>query len=120
MKVEELILAKCINNKDTSLEEEKYYKVEEIHIGQSNSSVLINGTCYNSIKFEYYDDKLEKFNIYHSKYSPYHKIIKKDRGIEKIDTNIPCAYEIETTLRDKLNEVIDELNKVVNRLNKGE
>ena len=41
---------------------------------------------------------------------------EEDKGIKKIDTNIPCAYEIESTLRDKLNEVID----VVNKLNKGE
>ena len=37
---------------------------------------------------------------------------EEDKGIKKIDTNIPCTYEIETTLRDKLNEVIDAVNKL--------
>ena len=44
------------------------------------------------------------------------KDAEEEKGIKKIDTNIPCAYEIESTLRDKLNEVIDAVNK----LNKGE
>ena len=38
--------------------------------------------------------------------------VKEDKGIKKISTDIPCAYEIETTLRDKLNEVIDAVNKL--------
>lgn len=42
---------------------------------------------------------------------------EEDEGIKKVDTNIPCSYEIETTLRDKLNEVIDTLNRVSKRLN---
>ena len=77
MKCKDLVLAKCIENidswgdKNTGLEIGKYYVVEEIHIGQSNSSIKINGKSYNSILFEYYDNYLEKIDIYHSKYSPY-------------------------------------------------
>ena len=77
MKCKDLVLAKCIKNidtwgdKNTGLEIDKYYVVEEIHIGQSNSSIKINGKIYNSILFEYYNDYLEKIDIYHSKYSPY-------------------------------------------------
>lgn len=77
MKVEDLVLAKCIKNidpwgdEDTGLEIGKYYVIEEIHIGQSNSSIKINGKSYNSILFEYYNDYLEKIDIYNSKYSPY-------------------------------------------------
>jgi hypothetical protein len=37
---------------------------------------------------------------------------EEDEGIKKVDTNIPCSYEIETTLRDKLNEVIDIVNEL--------
>ena len=79
MKSEELVLAKCINNIDTWADKEidleigKYYVVEEINIGQSNSTIKINGKSYNSILFEYYNDYLKKFNIYNSKYSPYFK-----------------------------------------------
>ena len=82
MKVEELVLAKCIRNidpwddKDTGLEIGKYYVIEEIHIGQSNSSIKINGKSYNSILFEYYNNYLEEFNIYNSKYSPYNRVNK--------------------------------------------
>ena len=79
MKVEELVLAKCIKNIDAWTEEEidleigKYYVVQEINIGQSHSSIKINDKSYNSILFEYYNDYLEEFNIYNSKYSPYFK-----------------------------------------------
>ena len=72
MKCEELVLAKCIKNidpwgdKETGLEIGKYYIVEEIHIGQSNSSIKINGKSYNTILFEYYNDYLEQFDIYNS------------------------------------------------------
>lgn len=84
MKTEELVLAKCIRNIDTwgdkniGLEIDKYYVVEEIDIGQSHSSVKINGKSYNSILFEYYNDYLEKFDIYHSKYSPYFRGVKNN------------------------------------------
>ena len=77
MKVEDLVLAKCIRNidplddKDTGLEVDKYYVIEEIHIGQSSSSIKINGKFYNSILFEYYNDYLKEIDIYNSKYSPY-------------------------------------------------
>lgn len=78
MIVKDLVLAKCINNEDNwsekiynKLEVDKYYVVEELSIGQSNSSVRINGKWYNSIMFEYYDDYLNLLDIYHSKYSPY-------------------------------------------------
>ena len=77
MKAENLVLAKCIKNiehwgdKYTGLEIGKYYVIEEIHIGQSKSSIKINGKSYNSILFEYYNDYLEEIDIYHSKYSPY-------------------------------------------------
>lgn len=80
MKIDELVLAKCIKNidpwgdKETGLEIGKYYVVEEIHIGQSNSSIKINGKVYNSILFEYYNDHLEFLDIYHSKYSPYYDL----------------------------------------------
>ena len=79
MKTEELILAKCIGdvdpwrNNDIGLDIGKYYVVDEIYIGQSNSNIKINGKIYNSILFEYYNDYLEEFDIYHSKYSPYFK-----------------------------------------------
>lgn len=77
MKVEDLVLAKCIKNidpwsdKDTGLEIGKYYVIEEIHISQSMSSIKINGKSYNSILFKYYNDYLEEIDIYDSKYSPY-------------------------------------------------
>lgn len=80
MKIDELVLAKCIENidpwgnKETGLEIGKYYVVEEIHIGQSNSSIKINDKVYNSILFEYYNDNLELLDIYHSKYSPYYDL----------------------------------------------
>lgn len=80
MKIDELVLAKCIKNidpwgdKETGLEIGKYYVVEEIHIGQSNSSIKINGKVYNSILFEYYNDHLELLDVYHSKYSSYYNL----------------------------------------------
>ena len=85
MKIEDLVLGKCIRNidpwgdKDTELEIGKYYVIEEIHIGQSNSSIKINGKSYNSILFEYYNDYLEEIDIYHSKYSPYFKLKESDK-----------------------------------------
>ena len=72
MKVENLVLAKCIKNidpwsdKNTGLEIGKYYVIEEINIGQSKSSIKINGKSYNSILFEYYNDYLEEIDIYKS------------------------------------------------------
>ena len=86
MIIEELVLAKCIRNidtwsgKDTGLEIGKYYVIEEIHIGQSNSSVKINDKFYNSVLFEYYNDCLKKIDIYNSKYSPYFNLERK--GVE--------------------------------------
>lgn len=83
MKLNELVLAKCIRNidpwgdKNTRLEIGKYYVIEEIQIGQSNSSIKINGKSYNSILFEYYNDYLEEINIYYSKYSPYFNLETK-------------------------------------------
>ena len=64
MKLKELVLAKCIQNinpwgdENTGLNINKYYVIEEINIGQSHSSVKINGKSYNSILFEYYNDYL--------------------------------------------------------------
>jgi len=73
MKVEELVLAKCIRTSawstgETNLEIGKYYVVEEIHIGQSYSSVKIEGKSYNSIMFDYFEAR--PLNI-HERYSPY-------------------------------------------------
>lgn len=79
MKVEELIFAKCVmntdpwNGQDTGLELNTYYVLETINIGQSNSSVVIDGKSYNSVLFEFYDSKLKEIDIYRSKYSPYFK-----------------------------------------------
>lgn len=74
-KANELILAKCIKTEawgtgTTNLELGKYYVVEALLIGQSNSSVMIEGKSYNSIMFEYYDAFMNLINIY-KKYSPY-------------------------------------------------
>ena len=77
MKLNELVLAECIKNIDPmrdeniGLEVGKYYVVEEINIGQSYSTIKINGKSYNSILFRYYNDYLKMIDIYHSKYSPY-------------------------------------------------
>lgn len=116
MKLEELILAKCINDVDpwndgkTSLEVGRYYLPERINIGQSCSDVVIDGKSYNSILFDFYDSRLEEIDIYHSKYSPYFR--EEDKEIEELDTSegisvVHCAYKI------------NELIKAVNELKKG-
>lgn len=89
MKVEELILARCINDVDpwndekTSLEVGRYYLPELINIGQSCSDVVIDGKSYNSILFDFYDSRLEEIDIYHSKYSPYFR--EEDKEIETLN-----------------------------------
>lgn len=141
-KVDELILAKCINNEgyEEILEIGKCYAVEEIQIGQSSSTVIINGYAFNSIKFKYYNDKLEEFDIYHSKYSPYHKIIEEDKEtvfipIEEFNIHFNLGFinykNIEVlkeylnkdfqTIYDTLDLLIKNQKKlidVVNKLNK--
>lgn len=82
MKINELVLAKCIDNwdewdsKPNGLEINKYYVVTEINIGQSNSNIMINGSYYNSIMFEYFDSYMRPLNIY-KVYSPY-KLNRKE------------------------------------------
>ena len=105
MKVNELVLAKCIANKETSLVLGQYYVVDAIYIGQSMSSVVIDGIHYNSIRFEYYDDKHNELDIYHSKYSPYFK--KLEIPIEEYDfTKDPHVYAEEELEEDKEIELI--------------
>ena len=71
-----MLLAKCINNIDpwnnnkTDLVIDKYYYVEDLNIGQSYSTVKIEGVAYNSVMFKYYDDFLKSIDIY-KKYNPY-------------------------------------------------
>lgn len=75
-KLEDLLYAKCIENIDpmgnmkTGLEIGKYYIVSNISMGQSYTSIFINGKSYNSVLFEFYDSNYKEVNIY-SKYSPY-------------------------------------------------
>ena len=73
MKLEELVLAICVRTEawgsgETDLILGNYYVIDEINIGQSHSTVKINGKSYNSIMFDYYETK--PLNIY-EKYSPY-------------------------------------------------
>ena len=116
MKVKELLLAKCIkvidplNDENTGLDIDAYYVVNEIHIGQSSSSVRIDGIYYNSILFEYYDNKLNEIDIYHSKYSPYFR----EEDIEEKMKKYKCTYNKETKeyefeLKEIEFEDIDEL-----------
>lgn len=77
MKVEELLLAKCIKNidpmgnTDIGLEVGSYYVVTHINMGQSYTSITINNKSYNSVLFEFYN--LAEVDIY-SKYNPYRGI----------------------------------------------
>lgn len=74
MKLEEIVLAKCIRNvdpnsdEDTGLKIGKYYLVTHINMGQSHTSITIDNKSYNSILFEFYN--LQEVDIY-SKYNPY-------------------------------------------------
>ena len=74
-----MVFLKCIRNeildeKITELEVNKWYVMDNIEIGQSSSTVTINGKRYNSILFDYYDEYMNKFDIYRSEYSPYFRI----------------------------------------------
>ena len=71
------VFLKCIKNiepmsgKLEILNIGQWYIMEEISIGQSRSSVKVDGKWYNSILFEYYNDFMKEFDVYHSEYSPY-------------------------------------------------
>ena len=74
-----MVFLKCVRNKIldekiTELEVNKWYVMDNIEIGQSSSVVTVNGIRYNSILFDYYDEYMNEFDIYHSEYSPYFKI----------------------------------------------
>lgn len=74
------IYAKCIQESEEGcswlehdLEVGKLYEVENIYMGQSNTSILLKGRkgCYNSVYFDFYEgDKLidifkdKRFNPY--------------------------------------------------------
>ena len=75
----ELIILKCIRNEVDGQEYPfkigDYYLMDSISIGQSHSSVIVDGKSYNSILFNYYkikEDKLIEFDIYRSEHSPYY------------------------------------------------
>ena len=76
MEIKEILLAKCINNidpwgdKKTDLVIGKLYKVDEIHMGQSYTTITIDNKSYNSVMFEFYDEKNNEINIYKI-YNPY-------------------------------------------------
>lgn len=76
MKIEEILLAKCINDiypwgdEKTDLVVGKLYKVDEIHMGQSYTEIIIDNKSYNSVMFEFYDEKNNEINIY-ERYNPY-------------------------------------------------
>lgn len=125
MKPNELVLAKCIKNIDprndemANLEIDKFYVVDEIWIGQSNSSVKIDGKSYNSIMFEYYDSHMKPINIY-EKYSPY-KNIKKEQSktpesiknlsreqLEKFTLDLLHHDHIATHRANDLEDIIEE------------
>lgn len=65
------------------LTKDSKYEVEEIHMGQSHTAILINGRIYNSIHFDFYiDDK--KINIYDSRiFNHYVKSIPQIRFEEE-------------------------------------
>ena len=89
------------------------YKNKVFIYDQQNKLYRNEEVSSNTLKHMFYLYYLEKILNDEVEIIEY---VEKDKGIKKVDTNIPCSYEIETTLRDKLNEVID----IVNSLNKKE
>lgn len=74
MKPNSLLVGKCIREVE-GLNLGQYYVIEEVNVGQSHSSVVVNGKGYNSIYFEYYNEDKKKVNIY-EEYSPYKRVNK--------------------------------------------
>lgn len=82
MSAKEIIILKCVRNEiDGQIYPFKignYYLMDSISIGQSHSSVIVNGKSFNSILFNYYkikENKLVECDIYRSEYSPYYHIL---------------------------------------------
>ena len=123
MKVEELVLAKCINNEKNDFVLGQLYVVDEIHIGQSSSSVRIDGIYCNSIWFKYYDANMNEIDIYRSKYSPYFR--EEDKEIEEVPYRYSFGFidcgGLSDIARDELDKnfncFADKLNKVIRELN---
>lgn len=119
MKVDELIWGRCLmeeepfSHKKTGLKNNVLYAIEEINIGQSHSSVTIEGKKYNSAMFEYYDKNFKEIDIYKSKYSPYFRNkLKKEMTYEEKVKQIFETFGYKEQRR-KLAEEVDEFNDEV-------
>jgi hypothetical protein len=75
-----MLQAKCINNIDPRSDEEykelvvgSFYNVEEVSMGQSNTSIGLYGLRYgfNSVMFEFYKDGKEHDIFRDPDYNPY-------------------------------------------------
>lgn len=63
----------CDIEKAKKLDAQQLYKVDYISIGQSHSSFSIEdiGGCFNTVQFEFFNDKLEKIDIFKTEYNTY-------------------------------------------------
>ena len=121
MKVENLVLAKCIKNidpwsdKNTGLEIGKYYVIEEINIGQSKSSIKINGKSYNSILFEYYNDYLEEENKkYKNQQKEFIEFLEKEK--DRLARECSPTYEGSLGKKRFVNEdIFNEVDKILSK-----
>ena len=61
--------------KEAGLEVGKKYEVEEVYMGQSNTTIFLNGLagCFNSVQFEFEEDGIFIVIVKSPKYNPYMK-----------------------------------------------
>ena len=99
MKPNSLLVGKCIREAE-GLNLGQYYIIEEVNVGQSHSSVVVNGIAYNSIYFEYYNEDKKEVNIY-EEYSPYKRVNKHAKYTDAEREILIKGYKL------KIKEILD-------------